>query len=109
MELKPTQKEFIIERFFKNDAFAGWKEIAEKLLDKGKCIVAGDECIWRGGIGNFISTKPANDAYKCSEYTFKLGYFLDSSFYKENAVFYKKKIEEEFLKNKEKYEEVLSW
>ena len=109
MELKPTQKEFILEKFFKNESVPGWRGIAEKLLDKGKCIVAGEDCVWRGGIGNFISTQPVKDAYKCSEYTLNVEAFMNSAWYTEHAFEFQNKAKEEFLKQKEKYEEIMSW
>lgn len=69
--------------FFKNEKYPGWKNIAEKLIDTGECIVSGNECIWKGGIGNFISTKPAENAIDCSLYTFNLNSFKTSEYYKE--------------------------
>ena len=80
------QKDFLLEYFFKNEKYAGWKNIATKLLETGKCIVPGKDCIWYGGIGNFIDTKPTNDAIGvigCIEYSFDLEYFLGSEWFKE--------------------------
>ena len=77
------QKDFLLEYFFKNESYAGWKNIAVKLLDYGKCIVAGNNCIWVGGIGNFIKTNHADDLVNCLEYTFDLEYFLSSEWYKQ--------------------------
>src|SRR6266567_1652856 len=81
--MKKYQKEFLLEQFFKNQYHIGWRGIAEKLIDTGKCIVAGKDCIWRGGIGNFINTKDVPDSYECLEYTFNLHSFLGSAWYKE--------------------------
>jgi hypothetical protein len=82
-ELTAEQKNYLLEVFFYNDRFVGWKSIAEKLLEKGSCIVAGTECIWIGGIGNFIKVTPAEDTFGCSEYKFDLEYFLQSEWFKE--------------------------
>jgi hypothetical protein len=82
-QLTESQKEFILTNFFTNDRYAGWKSIGEKLLDKGKCIVSGTECIWIGGIGNFINVTPAEDAVGCSDYTFDLDDFLKSAWFNE--------------------------
>lgn len=80
--LTENQKNFLLNYFFKNEEFAGWKNIATLLLDKGSCIVAGKRCIWCGGIGNFIKTKNAENAIDCLLYEFDLEYFLSSEWYK---------------------------
>lgn len=85
LQLTKIQKEFILQKFFFNRDFAGWEAIATKLLEKGKCIVAGENCIWRGGVGNFINTKKAEDSFGCIEYNFDLEYFLGSKFFKETT------------------------
>lgn len=82
-KLSECQKNFILEYFFKNKEYAGWKNIATKLLDEGKCIVAGKSCIWIGGIGNFITTTEAEDCFGCLKYEFDLEYFLTSRYYLE--------------------------
>jgi|TARA_R110000851_G_scaffold47424_1_gene115005 hypothetical protein len=82
-KLTEYQAEFLLDNFFKNYEYAGWRGIAEKLLEKGMCIVAGTEPIWRGGIGNFIETSEASDAIDCLVYQFDLDYFLSSAMYKE--------------------------
>ena len=102
------QKEFFLECFFKNEKYSGWKEIATKLLETGQCIVAGDKCIWYGGIGNFIKTETAKDAFDCLLYKFDFDYFLTSEWYKQIAkeylnILYEKKIEAE-----KKYQEIFS-
>ena len=85
LELTKIQKDFILQKFFFNRDFAGWKGIATKLLEKGKCVVAGEKCIWVGGVGNFINTKKAEDSFGCIEYNFDLEYFLGSKFFKETT------------------------
>jgi hypothetical protein len=79
------QRDFLL-TFFTNHEFAGWQNIAENLLSKGKCIVAGKECIWKGGIGNFIEISVAEDAVDCLLYKFDLEYFLSSEWYKERRL-----------------------
>ena len=74
--------EFLLE-FFENDQYPGWRGIAEKLIEHGTCIVAGRECIWKGGIGNFIDTSPVLNAIDCSLYEFDLNYFLSSEWFME--------------------------
>lgn len=81
--LTENQKNFLLETFFKNEKYPGWRSIATKLLESGQCLVAGTHCIWNGGIGNYISTKPAEDAVDCSRYTFHIDLFLESDWFKE--------------------------
>ena len=83
--LTENQMNFILENFFKKEEVPGWKNIATKLLNTGSCIVAGDKCVWIGGIGNFIETKEAENAVGCLLYEFDLDYFLTSHWYKEIA------------------------
>lgn len=87
-KLTDNQKEFLFNYFFKTDNFAGWKNIANSLLETGECIVAGDSCIWIGGIGNFIRTKTADGFYGCIKYKFDLEYFLGSELYIVEAKYY---------------------
>jgi hypothetical protein len=87
-KLTEVQKNFIYKTFFKNSNYAGWGAVAEKLLTKGKCIVAGTKCIWVGGIGNYIKTKEAEEAVDCLEYTFDLNSFLKSNYFKEELKFH---------------------
>ena len=78
-----NQKEFLLEYFFKNEKYAGWRNIATTLIEEGYCIVAGDQCIWRGGIGNFIKVSSAENLFNCSNYYFNLDDFLNSNWFKE--------------------------
>ena len=80
--LTEQQTEYLLENFFKNENFAGWKNIAKTLLEKGKCVVAGEYCIWDSYIGNFIETKKAFDFFGCLEYHFNLETFLKSEWFK---------------------------
>jgi hypothetical protein len=86
--LTTCQKQFLLDYFFKNEKYAGWRNIATALLETGTCIVPacivpGDRCIWNGGIGNFIKTSDAPNAIDCLLYTFDLEYFLSFKWYKE--------------------------
>jgi len=83
MDLTYKQREFLLEKFFKNESYPGWRSIATKLLDNGYCVVAGDSCIWRGGIGNFIVTKESDTFIKCLEYFFDLNEFVGSEWFKQ--------------------------
>ncbi len=57
--LTEHQKQFLFDNFFEQQEYAGWKSIANNLLEKGSCVVAGSTCIWIGGIGNFMKISPA--------------------------------------------------
>lgn len=81
-QLTTTQRDFLLDNFFRNERYAGWRSIGIKLIDTGQCIVAGDKCIWNGGVGNFICTEDAKDAVDCLLYKFDLEYFLRSQWYK---------------------------
>ena len=80
-DLTKHQKEFLLS-FFENDKYVGWRNIATKLLENGSCIVAGNENIWYGGIGNFIKTEINENAIGCLTYSFDLEYFKTSMVYK---------------------------
>jgi hypothetical protein len=82
-ELTEYQKEFLLQQFFKNEDFAGWRSIATKLLEKGSCIVAGTNRIWSGGIGTWIKMDEAENAVDCTLYTLDLQGFLTSEHYKQ--------------------------
>lgn len=83
MYLTEYQKEFILENFFKNEQYPGWKNIGNSLLNKGWCVVAGTSPIYIGGIGNFIKTSEALDFIDCLTYSFNLEEFLESEWFKE--------------------------
>lgn len=83
-------KELLLSFFYHKD-YPGWKNIAEKLINNGECIMAGIGCIWIGGIGNFIQTEPAKDAIGCTLYKFDLNNFKTSEWFKE--------IKEEYLED----------
>ena len=85
-ELNDNQLEFVL-TFFKDEKHPGWKNIATKLIKNGNCIVAGDKCIWLGGVGNFIHTSKTDDFFGCLKYEFDLEDFLTSSFFKETYAF----------------------
>lgn len=72
-------KEFILGHFFFNSKYAGWRNIAEKLLEEKSCIVAGNDCIWIGGVGNFIKLNKAEEYFGCVEYKFDYNSFIKSA------------------------------
>lgn len=82
-KLSECYKKFILEYFFKNEEYAGWKNIATTLIEEGKCIVDDKSCIWIGGIGNFIKTSNVGCFAGCLKYEFDLEYFLKSRYYLE--------------------------
>lgn len=79
MNLTEIKKEFLLNNFFKNEKFPGWRGIAANLIERGECIVAGEECIWKGGVGNFIKTSVAEGFFGCTRYEFDLTSFLTSN------------------------------
>lgn len=95
MELTENQINFLLDIFFANPKYPGWKSIATSLITKGKCTVAGDRCIWIGGVGNFITTNTAPDLFSCLEYTFNLSYFLSSEYYKSVKESYMENLKED--------------
>jgi hypothetical protein len=82
MKVTEIQKQFVL-NFFKNEKYVGWKNIAEQLIDKGTCVVAGKEPIWRGGVGNYIKVKESEGFIDCLVYTFDIQYFLSSAWVKD--------------------------
>lgn len=104
--LTQTQKEFILEHFFRKEEIPGWRNIATKLLDNGECIVAGDGCIWNGGIGNFINLEKAQNAVDCTLYKFDLELLLSSLWFKEYHESYAKVLYEKKIQAEEEYEEI---
>lgn len=88
-QLTNNQLDFLLNNFFHNEKYPGWRNIATKLLQDGKCIVAGQNSIWQGGVGNFIKVEDAEDTIECSLYTFDLEYFLKSEFYKDVSIKFK--------------------
>ena len=83
IKLTPEQLRFILDYFFVHPKYHGWENIGTKLLTNGECIVAGDTCIWQGGIGNFIEVSDADEYFGCVKYTFNLKYFLSSSYFED--------------------------
>lgn len=105
-KLTEIQKDFILQNFFKNESFAGWKNIANNLLDNGSCVVAGDSCIWSGGIGNFIKTSNADNFVGCLLYEFDLEYFLSSSWFNQIIKPYISNLWEEKTKIQKEYQDI---
>lgn len=76
-----VQKEWLLKTFFKNEKFPGWRGIAEKLIDTGKCVTTGN--IWIGGIGNFIESEKYEGGIDLIELSFDVELFCS----KMNAYF----------------------
>lgn len=82
-KLTSYQKEFIVNSFFRNEKYPGWRNVATQLVETGKCIVAGKESLWHGGIGNFIKVEHAEGTFGCSLLTFDMEMFLSSNWVKD--------------------------
>jgi hypothetical protein len=78
MKLTDYQIDFIVETFFTNH-----KEGARKLVENGSLIIAGDDRLWIGGVGNFIATSRPSNMIGCMLYEFEYESFISSSFYRE--------------------------
>ena len=103
-----TLKLRIFKYFFKNESYAGWKNIANSLLETGECVVAGDKCIWIGGIGNFIKTETAEGYFGCIKYIFDLNNFLSSCWFIQIYVEYLKLEKEKIDVLVQNYNEILN-
>ena len=99
--MKKNQKTWLLNVFFKNEDFAGWRNIAEKLIDTGSCITTNQgKDIWIGGIGNFINSESYGGGVDLIELTFDVNKFCS----KENLFFmeyYDHYVEELRLEKKE--------
>lgn len=104
--LTENQKTFLLNYFFKNETYAGWKNIATKLLINGSCIVAGTDCIWKGGIGNFIQVNNTEEFVDCVKYKFDLEDFLSSEWFKEIHNSYITELAQHKREMEEKYNEI---
>ena len=81
--LTEVQINYVLDTFFANERFAGWRGIGRKLIERGSCIVGNTERIWNGGVGNFISMTPAENTVDCMLHTFDREEFFLSKFYEE--------------------------
>lgn len=105
-KLTDNQIQYIAENFFKDEKFAGWMNIAKPLLTTGSCVVAGNECIWIGGIGNFIKVSKADNFIDCVTYEFDLESFLSSLWFKNVHKNYLFKLFDEKKEIEQKIEEL---
>ena len=87
MKLTEKQLQFLL-TFFKNEQYPGWQNIATCLLTEGECIVAGTDCIWHGGVGNYIKVENMPNLYGCVLYKFDLYMFLSSPWVREHYEYY---------------------
>lgn len=74
--LVQSQIEFLASKFFDCQSLPGATQIARELLAYGRCIVAGDGIIWRGGVGNFIRRDICENSVGCTTLYFDLAAFL---------------------------------
>jgi hypothetical protein len=83
--LTESQVKFILEKFFEpwTNKYPGAMNIGRSLLTKGTAVVPGENCIFVGGIGNFIECSKADDLFGCLLYKFKMESFLSSLFFHE--------------------------
>lgn len=84
--LTKIQKDFIIETFFQPNSYLG-RLSAILLLDFGDCVVAGSDCIWVGGIGDYIKISPVKKDYSLYEFSFED--FMKSELYKQGYLDYR--------------------
>lgn len=100
------QKNWLLETFFKNEQFAGWKNIAEKLIDTGSCVTTNQgKKIWVGGIGNFIKSKPYEGGVDLIELTFDVKEFCskDNMYFLEYYNHHVDKLNQEVYSAKQKF------
>jgi hypothetical protein len=85
MKLTEPQIDFILDMFFKSyeSQYNGAMGIGRGLLTTGTATVAGNESIFKGGIGNFIKTSKAEGLYYCLEYKLDLESFMSSHLFRE--------------------------
>lgn len=81
-KLTEEQLNFLTQIFFKyqGESYAGWENIARKLLTNGSCIVPRGNRIWVGNIGNFINIVEAEEAVNCVKYIFDESFFESKLF-----------------------------
>lgn len=98
--MNKNEKELLIELLlplFENFKYPGWKSIATELLNQGECIVAGDNCIWIGGVGNFIKLESNTNFIDCNNYVLDYDSFIKSKWVKEYIENKQQLIHEEIL------------
>lgn len=102
-----NEQELLIELLlplFENPKYLGWKNIAIKLLKQEECIVAGDNPIWIGGVGNFITLESNTTFIGCNKYIFDYYSFIKSKLVKEYIKVTQKDIYNTLNELKEKIE-----
>lgn len=89
-ELTQIQKDWILDTFFGiwEYKYAGVRDIGNALIESGFCYVPGNECIFDGYIGNFISTSVDDNCIGGLKYEFNFNFFIDSEYFYENKVRY---------------------
>lgn len=72
-------------KFFKNEEYAGWKNIALNLLRDGHCVFPGEKSIFPDQINKFITIKPCKEVIGCSVYLLDKEAFLKSELFFDEA------------------------
>lgn len=108
-KLTENQITFILKNFFCIDDTQNsiYTRIARKLLETGSCIVAGEIKLWKGGVGNFISTEPAEGSVDCTLYLFDLKALLNSEWYKQQASLHLNMLETKMMGIQKEYDEIM--
>lgn len=88
MNLTPSQKQFILDRFFKRLDVTNWLEIANELIEKGQCVVESNKPIWTDGIGKYITMIPNDGVFEAVIYKLDLQGFVGSVWFKQELLDY---------------------
>lgn len=107
MEYTENQLNLIL-RFFQSNKNVDWKKIATKLITDGKCVVAGKEPIWLGGVGNFIKTYFDEQYIDCLVYEFDVNNFMESEMFREAINHYITELQTQKDEINTLYEEITS-
>lgn len=104
-KLTDIQKNFLFEHFFKDDQYAGARNIMDSLLEDGRCIVPNHhngKSIWIGGVGNFIEIEEALGTVGCVTYIFDFNKFINSELFYDKLNQEREALMEEYSKLKER-------
>lgn len=96
--MNKIQINWLLDTFFKNEKFPGWRNIAEKLITEGSCVTTSQgRKIWIGGIGNFIQEETYDSGVDLIQLKFDLKSFasMDNNYFLEYYNYELKKISKE--------------
>lgn len=75
--------------FFQDERYAGWRNIAEALIETGECVIPNySKNSFRGGVWNFVETENAVGFVDCVKLKFDLENFKSSEFFKEQLSYF---------------------